>query len=967
VPTTTRARLLFAASFALAIGVLAPLGAHAAGGSSAPAIRAILPNGRLVTPVGALTTVGDFPLGAAVSPDGRLVVTTNDGQGYGLNDGFNSYCGQGQNGGHPAPCPYIANNPAQASHVGNPATPSADESLTVLDTLTGAARTVTAVPTTTDPSKLGQPGTFNFFYVGLAFSPDGQHLYAAGGGNNAIYDFPVSGDVVASQPAHTIVIPASFAGPTVGPLDPNYPVFGTVSGFTKGLAVTADGKYLLVAHEFNNTVDIVDTATGATNQVALDANPGPIGGFYPYGVAISHDGGTAWVTGQGLGEVAQVALTGGRGTVARMIPVGDHPTGVTLSPDGSQLFVTNANDDTLSMVSTATGTVVQKVVLHAVLGEQLGSTPNSVTVSPDGQVVYVTLAGDDAVAVLTQASGMWRLRGLIPTGWYPTAVATSPNGGALYIVSAKGLGSRPPRITTTYQYDGNNMPGLLQALPAPDPAGRTLVSWTAEVARDITFAAAGHGRSLNNPIPADPGGPTPIKHVIEIVRENRTFDQVLGDLGADEGRLRTGAAGVDGQPSFVTFGKDVTPNAHALLGDPTAGAAGPAFATSDRFYSDGEASIQGHWWTAAGNVTDYVEKAWPQYYSPRNHVNDPESTVTQPHNCSIFQAAVQRSTATRGQFSVRDYGELIGLQGLSIPGVNLGFAGPVDVPDPCMVIPNTSFDPKAVGDENLDVDNRTTAQEFLSDIGINPDGSATGSNGDFLRNFSYITLSGDHTGGLSFAETPRSRVAENDAGLGMIVQAISHSSYWKDTAIFVMEDDSQDGLDHVDGHRNVLYVISPWTKHAGPDGKPGYVSHIHYSQASVLATIEDLTGLPHLSTYDQSAAPLYDLFQDMNDPTQLTAADLQPFTAQPLPSFVPEQTACYTQNPPPAGCHPTVTNAGLRESLTTRSRLLDTSGIDKASPDLEIIDWQLAHPDLPVPQQLRGELAAWRANRSDND
>jgi YVTN family beta-propeller protein len=942
---------------------LAPLGAHAAGSSPGPTVRAVLPNGRLVTPVGALTTVGDFPLGEAVSPDGRLVVTTNDGQGYGLNGGFNSYCGQGQDGGGPGPCPYIASNPAQARHIGNPATPSADESLSVLDTLTGAVQTVTAVPTTTDPAKAGQPGTFNFFYVGLAFSPNGQHLYAAGGGNNAVYDFPVENDVVASQPARSFVIPASFAGPTAGPLDPNYPVFGTVSGFTKGLAITSDGKYLLVAHEFNNTLDIVDTSAGTFNQVALDPNPGPIGGFYPYGLAVSHDGATAWVTGQGLGEVAQVVLAAGHGTLTRMIPVGDHPTGVALSPDGTQLFVGNADDDTVSVVATSTGTVAQKVVLHAVAGEQLGSTPNGIAVAPSGRIVYVTLAGDDAVAVLTQSGGTWKPRGLIPTGWYPTAVATSPNGGALYVVSAKGLGSRPAPITSTYQYDGNNIAGLLQALPAPDPAGATLAGWTSVVARNIAFASAGAGRTLNNPIPLDPGGPTPIKHVIEVVRENRTFDQVVGDLGSDEGRPRTGASRVDGNPSFVTFGKDVTPNAHALLGDPVTGTTDPAFATSDRFFSDGEASIQGHWWTAAGNVTDYVEKAWPQYYSPRNHVNDPESTVTQPHNCSIFQAGVQRSITTGGQFTLRDYGELIGLQGLSIPGVNLGFAGPADVPDPCLALPNSTIDPKAVGDENLDVDNRTTAQEFLTDIGLNPDGSPTGGQGDFLRNFSYITLSGDHTGGLSFAETPRSRVAENDAGLGLIVQAISHSTYWKDTAIFVMEDDSQDGLDHVDGHRNELYVLSPWTKHTGPDGKPGYVSHVHYSQASVVATIEDLTGLPHLSTYDQSAAPLYDLFQDKNDPATLTAADLQPFTVQPLPAFAPEPSTCYTQNPPPAGCHPTVTNAGLRASLVSRSRQLDTSGIDKASPDLEIIDWQLAHPDQPVPAQLRAEWATWRADR----
>lgn len=322
---------------------------------------------------------------------------------------------------------------------------------------------------------------------------------------------------------------------------------------------------------------------------------------------------------------------------------------------------------------------------------------------------------------------------------------------------------------------------------------------------------------------------------------------------------------------------------------------------------------------------------------------------------------------SRGAFSYRNYGELIGLTSVDVPGSKLGFSGPKSVPNPCAALPAAAIDPNAAQNEaTLDADDRSTASEFLSDIGLNPDGSSTGQPQNFLRNLSYITLAGDHTDSLSFKETPRSRIAENDAELGMIVQAISRSPYWSSTAILVMEDDSQDGLDHEDSHRNLLYVISPWAKHAGPDGKPGYIGHHHYSQASVLKTIELILGLPYLSAYDQNASALYDLFQDKDQPAQLQATDLAPFTVQPLPAFVPEMSTCYTQQPPPAGCPAPAAGMtmAVAADLTARSQALDMSHIDAASPDLELILWQLSHPDQAVPSQLRQEMAAWTLQRS---
>jgi len=927
-----------------AAGPTAPTGPYANG--------TVLPNGRLVTPASRTVDLGDFPLGVAVSPDGRLAVSVNSGQGDGTALGTGGYCGLHQD----------ANCPPGATGAGAPAQP--DESLDVTNLRTGRTTVVKAVPT--DPST----GSFNFFYVGVAFSPDGRHLYAAGGGNDAVYDFPVRRDVVGSRPLKTVTVADTFKS------EPAIPALGPGNAFTKGLAVTPDGRYLLVTQEFQNALTIIDTRTYASRQVSLSP-PSAAGGAYPYGVAVSPDGRTAYVAEQGLNGVAVVTLNGGSGVLATPTPiqVGDHPTALALSPDGARLYVANADDDTLSILSvdkrTGLPAPAATVTLHAVAGEALGVTPNALAVSPDGRRVYVALAGDDAVAVLDVSGPVGAalpappLLGMIPTGWYPSAVATSPDVSQVYAVSAKGLGSRSPgtnvgaALVNSYYSQKTNMFGLLQIVAKPDAAA--LAAGLVTVRQDIQFATnVDTGRGAHNPIPAAPvtspaalSAATPIKYVIEIVKENRTFDQEMGDLAADEGRNRPGTDTVNGQPAYVTFGRDVTPNAHALLGDPTGGPTA-AFATSDNFYSDGEASVQGHWWTAAANVNDYVEKSWRQYYSNRNHVQDTVSPVSTPHNCTIFQNALLRQAADP-TFSFRDYGELIGVANPSVPSLTTILPG---LTNSCAALPDANFSLAASSQLTLTQDDRKTARGFLGDVGLNADGTQTvsGTLGlAYLHNFSYIIMGGDHTYGLNGYSSPRAIVAQNDAGLGMVIAALSRSKYWPNTAIFVMEDDSQDGLDHVDGHRNLLYVVSPYARHQGLDGKPGYVSHLHYSQASALKTIDLLTGLPYLSTYDQNATALYDLFQNKDGTPghTLTPDDLAFYTTQPAPPFI-DETAAQVKS-----------RLGVAaDVLTAESKRLDVSGIDRAGPELEIIDWQLAHPDRPVPPQLLRERRAWAAGHS---
>jgi hypothetical protein len=259
--------------------------------------------------------------------------------------------------------------------------------------------------------------------------------------------------------------------------------------------------------------------------------------------------------------------------------------------------------------------------------------------------------------------------------------------------------------------------------------------------------------------------------------------------------------------------------------------------------------------------------------------------------------------------------------------------------------------PNAVnGDANLSVDDRLGAAEFLKDIGLNSDGSpaaAGPANGHGLASFNYMVLPEDHTTGLSATFTPRAEVAQNDAALGKIVSALSHSSYWSSTAVFVVEDDSQDGVDHVDGHRNVLLVASPYTKHVSANGEfGGYIGHQHYDQASVIRTMELILGLPALSSYDQNARPLYNLFQDKDQASQLTSADLEPFNPVADPSFINERVADLPQTP-------------ATKALEQQSQAMP-KGQDTQGPILEQIDWQ-ASTSRPIPPALKQEVAKSRS------
>jgi len=962
----------------------------------------VLPDGRYVRPAGIQYNLGDFSLGLAIAPNGRCAASSDEGWGNG--------------------------RPVPAVRGVNRAGTEPDEGVTAVNLVTGTTQFVT----------VNRKPAQNFMGIGLAYSHDGTRLYATSGGTDAVYQFNVGSDCQLAYAA-TVNLPAQAPPPSTSGLT------GASAAYDRGLAVSPDGT-VLVTTEYGRalnavSVDGAGNLTTAKEAVAFGTptivphstnilnflnppTPNDLDPSYLYAVATATNPATghprAYITAEGTGQLITADSDGAnnwaKGPTAT---VGDHPTGLAVSPDGREVMVADANSDQVSIVAVnADGTLAPavNVTLHGAPGEATGSTPDAVTYDGTSRA-YVALAGDNAVAVLDRSASGWHVDGYVPTGWYPTAVAVNPRDHGVLAVSAKGLGSHYPAHDPSYPYpvpfatlfggspsllpnstfpqtpdpqvqlqglnynDKGNMPSLLSRFWVAGPhQGENGDSHRDErLSADSAFVAwaikqsGGEFRSPHNPVPdAAHAGQSPIKHVLYIVRENRTYDQVYGDLGKTRND-------VNADPAYQYLAS-ATPQGHAIVSQ---------FASSDNFFSDGEASVQGHWWTTSANVTDWIEKAWRLNYSSRNRGSDFLSPVAEPERCSLFQSALAKENQSAGSFTLRNYGEFYGAvtpDGNGLPvdspcspflGPNTArYTGPVytdTTPVPCTAanppagcglinsllsvgnFPIYSYTdlgyPNAInGDANLSVDDRLGAAAFLNDVGLNPDGSpAAGgpANGQGLASFSYMVLPEDHTTGLSATFTPRAEVAQNDAALGEIVSALSHSSYWSSTAVFVVEDDSQDGIDHVDGHRNVLLVASPYTKHVSANGRyGGYIGHQHYDQASVIRTMELILGLPALSSYDQNARPLYDLFQNKDQASQLTPADLEPFNPVADPPFINEKVADLPQT------------AALK-ALERQSRAMP-NGEDTQGPILEQIDWQ-ATTSRSIPPALRREVAKSRS------
>ena len=570
----------------------------------------------------------------------------------------------------------------------------------------------------------------------------------------------------------------------------------------------SNGTWPAAVNIANGTTIVANDGNGTVNIGAATVRAGD----HPSDIAVSRDGKTAYVAVRKPSEVLALDIASHR--VVATIPVGLHPSALALSGDGTSLYVAESDDDSLGVIDTQSNAVRTHVALglHTAGLSGYGASPNAIAVHGDD--VFVSLGAENAIALIRDGRVLER----IPAGWYPTGIAVASDG-TLYVTNGKGEGSPAnpqfnPFKRNSPGYVGIITTGSLRVIPRTaydDAAAQTqdvirnaVPEWTAPPAARTVVRA--HG---------------PIAHVIYIIKENRSYDQVLGDI-----------PGADGDANLTYFGKTVTPNQHELA---------HRFGTFDNAYTDAQVSANGHNWTDAGFANDYVERFWPPNYGDRRDLYDFQTGTEPdvPHQGYIWDAA------KRAGITYRDYGEDIDFR----HGIKIGLS----------TFPGLAghFDPQFIGWDLQTSDGERFTEwqrEFKSFI-------AHGN----LPQLEIVYLPNDHTSGTRpGAPTPTAYVAMNDWVVGRLVDAVSHSRYWKSTAIFALEDDAQSGPDHVSAQRSTFYIASAYAR--------GGVQHAHYSTTSFLHTIELLLGLPPLSTYDAVARPLYDAFAS-------SPVNAQPFTA----------------------------------------------------------------------------------------
>jgi YVTN family beta-propeller protein len=757
-----------AALVILGLCVTAMVGAIAQRGALPPARpgrqaggATLLPNGWRIAPAGRHIQIGDLPLNMAPSPDGRFLVITNNGW--------------------------------------------TRPTLTVFDTR---------------QQQVTSRVQLDNAWFGLAWAPDGSHLYSAGAAENTIYDFAWTNGALKDAGRITIGPPERRTGGEF-----------LNAGFIGGLAISPDGTRLYAVHVFGQALSAIDLQSRReVKKVKLAAEP--------YTALVSRDGRTLFVSLWGGSKVLMFAAD----TLEPLadIPVGPHPNAMLLSQDGTRLFVACANTNAVWVVDLATRTAREQISVALYPNAPVGTTPNSLALSPDGTTMLVANADNNTVAIVDiKTAGSSEVEGWVPVGWYPTSVLFARDGSRFFVLNGKGLtsepnprGPQPGNVRVEGQYTGNLLQGALSIVPAPDAA--TLAAMTRRV-RELTpyretTRLAPAGAPIASPIPRRVGGTSPIKHVFYIVRENRTYDQVFGDMVRG-----------NGDPSLTLFGEEITPNAHALARE---------FTQFDNFYVDAEVSYDGHAFSMGAYATDVAEKLWPTNYGGRGTPYLSEGGFNIRDQYGNFSAPPQGylwDFAKRAGVSVRSYGEFAswrkrgGEVRADVPGLE-GLVHPSYPP----------FDLGVPDQQRADI----WLEEFRTFV-------ASGK----LPQLSIIRLGNDHTNGTSpGSPTPKAMVADNDLALGRIVEAISRSRYWKESAIFVLEDDAQNGPDHVDAHRSLLLSISPFSRRRTLDSTL-------YTTSGVLRTMELILGLPPMSQYDAAATPMYLAFQ----PTP----DLTPFSHRP--------------------------------------------------------------------------------------
>jgi DNA-binding beta-propeller fold protein YncE len=761
------------------------------------------------------------------------------------------------------------------------------------------------------------------YYLGLAFSHDGAKLYASmssltdplgkkpndTGNGVAVYSFQEG----RLTPERFIKVPlAPLARGKKSLIDSKALPKGMAVPYPAGLAALpgTGGEKLLVAENMADDAIVLDAESGKVLQRFPLNTAAVVPAAFPYGVAATSDGKTGFCSLWNASAIAELDLETGK--VVRRIsllepksPVapGSHPTAMLLSPDQKYLYVTLTNSDRVAVIDVEKGELAG--LLSTELPEQQygGSYPDALAQSADGKRLFVANASADAVAVFDMSemearplsvSEPRKAIGFIPTEWYPTALAT--DGSELMIVTGKGKGSGPnggplvkarPRGSRTYPYIVALLHGSVAVVGLSDVETR-LAELTHEVELSNLMQAKSKEKVLFN------GGKIPIHHVIYIIKENRTYDQIFGDLKPG-----------NGQPSLCMYGEEITPNQHALARQ---------FGVIDNFYCSGEVSGDGHVWSTAAITSDYNERTWQIGYRGGERTYDFEGEVL-GHNplaenipdiddpgTGYIWANVARNGLTH-----RNYGEFVTthwcdqgstgaspkagtplasqgacrqktvLLGQTLPsnvGDPRGSASPWPWPVPMIAFDEATkpelqghFDPK-FADFRLDYPDQLRADEFLNEFKGFVEARQAG-HGETLPQFVILRLPNDHTAGTAAGmPTPSASVADNDLAVGRVVDAVSHSPYWDDTAIFILEDDAQAGPDHVDAHRSTMLVVSKYSQ--GSAGQP-FVDHDFYTTVSTIHTMEAVLGLPPMNNNDAQAPVMAPEFSGPGNQLAFTA------------------------------------------------------------------------------------------------
>lgn len=728
--------------------------------------KVLLPNGWSLTPAGNSLGLGDLPLNIAVSPSARYLAVTNNGQ--------------------------------------------STQTLQLIDVVNEKVIDSVVIPKS---------------WLGLKFSGDGRFLYASGGNDNRILKYAVNYGT-GSGSAHRDVVGGSRGLVLVDSLILGKRWPEKIS--PAGLDIDDKRRLLYVVTKENNALYILSLDTKSViKKVAL--------GGEGYTCRLSPNGKELYITCWGCDRV--LVFDTQHRSFSAQIQVGDNPNDVCLTKNGRWLFVANANDNSVSVIDVRERKVVETLNAALYADARPGSTTNALALSADEKTLYVANADNNCLAVFDVSKpGSGVSRGFIPVGWYPTAVQVI--GKKIWVANGKGFtsmanpdGPNPvnkkeeviyqkgsSKKKRNVQYIAGLFKGTMSIIPEPDE--KTLGIYSAQVYQNTPYTKSGELQAKGqpgNPVPMKVGDPSPIKYVFYIIKENRTYDQVLGDI--KEG---------NGDSSLVLFGERVTPNQHALAKE---------FVLLDNFYVDAEVSMDGHNWSMGAYATDYLEKNWVTSYGGRGGSYDGEGNREIANNKGGFIW----DHCQRAGVDYRTYGEFADDSKPNIPVLN-GHVCPY----------YTGWD--------LKVRDTTRVGQWKRDFDSLLAAGA-------LPRLSTIRLGNDHTEGLKKGRpTPFAHVADNDLAVGEVIEYLSKSPIWKESVVLILEDDAQNGPDHVDAHRSPAYIAGGLVKHH-------FVDHTMYSTTSILRTLELILGIPPMSQYDAAATPLWQCFS--------STPDLTPFHAVP--------------------------------------------------------------------------------------